>query len=338
MNIFSQAKEKFSVGLDIGSSAIKLVKLKFTKGAVEFCGFRLEPIQAGVSLAHTLRKIAQAEGIKSLNTCLSGPAAIIRYVTFPRMEAKELRQSLKFEASKLIPFPVEEVNLDSYILKQDLADNKMLVMLAAAKKEAINQQLKLTAEAGLKVNIMDIDSIALVNAFTFNYPLENNPQENKAVALLNIGAASTNLNILEGKIPYLSRDIHIASNNINQKIMETLNVDSSAAEKLKIDPDQAKLDTIKPAIESVASSLTREIRTSFDYYESQNASTIGRIFLSGGGSLLKDLKEALSRSLEIKIEYWDPLEKISISSKIDTKDFNVCLSQLAVAIGLALRK
>ncbi|MEI6631863.1 MAG: pilus assembly protein PilM, partial [bacterium] len=203
-------KEKIILSLDIGTSGIKFIKLRFAKEGIELCGFGAEPTQA--DLEPLLKNIAQSQNIKKANISVCGPSSIIRYVNFPKMTAQELAQSLKFEAQKHIPFTVSEVNLDAAILKSDLPDNKMLVMLAAIKKEFLEQRLKLIESAGLHVSNVDIDSVAIINAFNFNYTKEDLPQS-KSIALLNIGSSFSNLSILEDGMPHLSRDIQVAGNN-----------------------------------------------------------------------------------------------------------------------------
>lgn len=97
-------------------------------------------------------------------------------------------------------------------------------------------------------------------------------------------------------------------------------------------------DKINPAIDSVLLQLSAEIRTSFDYYESQNASSVSRILLSGGGSLCPRLKEGLINSLGVEVEYWDPLKQITLSHNIDQSLIKDLGPKLATAIGLALRQ
>lgn len=329
------ATEKISAGLDIGASAVKIASLKRLKdGAIELCGFDLQ--YAGEDLAGALKEIAQMGHLERVNTSVSGPSVIIRYTSFPNLSEDELKQALKFEAQKHIPFSITEVNLDSRILARDLADNKMLVLLAAAKKDFVNQRLKLLEDAGLKVNMLDIDSLALINGFSHNYSGEED-LKTRTVALLNIGASVSNLNILEDGTPRLSRDIYIGGNNFTQKIQETFNIDFKAAEGLKTNPDNARLDKIILAQEAVSSGLANELRVSFDYYESQSASSVSEIFLSGGGSLSRGLKEKLASLTGIKIDYWDPLKKINISGNVDAEKLRQSAVHLPVAIGLALR-
>ena len=325
-------KEKISVGLDIGTSQIKAVKLKSTKDSLEFIGFAQEPvIQQDVLIP--LKKISEAQGINSANIAVSGPAVIIRYLNLTQMTPEELKQSLKFEVEKYIPFSAAEVNTDACIIRSGLPDNKMLVLLAAVKKDFLNQRLKLMQEAGLKVNSVDIDSLAMINAFDFNYSQE---EKTKVVGLLNIGASFSNLNILESGAPVLSRDMQIGGNNLTQKIADIMGIDLKTAENLKINPDKNASAKITSAIDAVLSNLAAEIRTSFDYYESQHASSVDRIILSGGASLSSGLKESLANFLGIGVEYWDPLKKINTAQGVDTSAIKSSSAKFSTAVGLAL--
>jgi len=328
------SKDRYAVGLDIGTHTVKAIKLKITKEATELAGFQMLPLEPG--LKDCLTKIKEALKCDSVNIGFSGGSSVIRYVSFPRMEEPEFRQALKFEAAKYIPFPPDEINLDGVVLKYDLPENKMLVVIAAVKKDFVSSRLKHLEEAGLRVRIADIDSLALSNAFKFNLGAKEDLRQ-KTVALLNIGASISSLDILEAGIPRFSRDIPIAGGSFTQKIADTFNLDLKAAEGLKTNPDKDKLARIDSAIESVVGSFASEIRTSFDYYESQSASTVSKIFLSGGGCFFKGLTEKLSDLLGIEVECWDPLMKLGIVQGFDAEKARSVSSQLAVALGLALR-
>jgi len=327
-------KEKFSLGLDIGTSFIKTVKLKFSKDVIELCGLTIE-LAPQLDLEPALKKVAHTQDTKNVNISVCGPATVIRYVNFPKMNAEEMKQALKFEAEKYIPFATSDVNLDSYILKHDLPDNKMLLLLAAVKKEAINQRLKLVENAGFNVHAIDIDSIAIINAFEHNYGHEENLKD-KAIALLNIGASLTSLNILENNTPRLSRDIHIAGNSIAQKLADNTDSDLKAAEQLIVNAAAENLEKIASATEAITANLAKEIRASFDYYESQSSLAVSKIFLSGGASIIPGIKEILANLVGMEVEYWDPFKKINIAASISQEKLKPIASQLAVAVGLAL--
>jgi type IV pilus assembly protein PilM len=329
-------KEKISVGLDIGTAAIKLVKLTFTNGIPQLCAFNIEPTPVDVTTLLEKYAGSHLQDVKRINISVSGPASIIRYVPFPKMKKEELKAALKFEAEKHIPFAIAEVYLDGCILKEDLPDNKMLVLLAAVKKEALSQRLKCINEAGLRVAVVDNDSLALINAFNFNYSGDQNIK-NKTVALLNIGSSFSNLNILETGVPRFTRDFQFGSHNFTQKIAELLSIDPKGAESFKCNPDQVRMEKIKPAIEMMLSNLANEVRLSFDFYESQSTAAVTKLFLSGAGSLFAGLKDMLTSLLGSEIEYWDPLKNISLSPALDPEKLKAVSPQLAVAVGLALR-
>lgn len=333
---FLKSREKYGQGLDIGTSSVKLIKLKFLKEGFELTDFNLEPISKPEDLSAAIKKITARLDLKKVNLSVSGPAAVIRYLSFPRMQQEELRQALKFEASKHIPFSVDQVNLDAFILKQDAADNKMLVLLAAVKKELVAQRLKLMEDCLLEANTLDIDSLALVNAFNFNYS-GSDGLKGKTVALLNIGAATTNLNIIEDGLPLMSRDINLAGNNFTQKLMGVFGLGYAQAENLKVNPPKEEAEKISQAVEAVATILAGEIRTSFDYYESQSAASVAKIFLSGGMSLFAGLKDMLANLLSIEVQHWNPLKKIALAQNLDAALTGIISGQFAVAVGLAMR-
>ena len=331
---FGKKKEKTPVGLNLGVSSLKMARLKVLQDHVELSSYLIEQNQ--IDVEELLRKIAHSNEVSTVNISVSGQQAIIRYIDFPRMSQFELKQALKFEAQKYMPFPVAEVCLDACILREDLPDNKMRVLLAAVKKEFLSQKLKVLSDAGLDVNIVDIDSLALINAFNYNYSGEES-LKNKAIALLNIGSATSNLNILENYLPSLSRDISVGGNNLTQRIADVFNLDFKGAEELKISADKERAEKVLVAIEPVLTKLAKEVRTSFDYFESRSVTSVERIFLSGGASQYQGLRDSLSAAMGIVVENWDPLRKITLGAGLDPQKVKAVSGQLAVAIGLALR-
>ncbi|HNW39937.1 MAG TPA: pilus assembly protein PilM, partial [Candidatus Omnitrophota bacterium] len=125
--------------------------------------------------------------------------------------------------------------------------------------------------------------------------------------------------------------------SFTKKLMDIFEMDFKSAEELKINPPEDKADKIRFGVESVLNNLASEIRTSFDYYESQNTSNVVKIFLSGGGSKFPGLKEMLGACLGLPVETWDPFKQIKIPDTIDLQRLNKFYGQFNVAVGLALR-
>jgi type IV pilus assembly protein PilM len=326
--------EKISIGLNIGVSTIKLAKLKFGRDKIELIGFAIEPNPLDPD--DTLKKLIQSQSIKTVNISVSGQQAIIRYIELPKMNAQELKQALKFEAQKHIPFPIADVNIDGCIMKDSLPDNKMKVLLAAVKKESLDPKLRQLRSLGIDIGTVEIDSISLINAFNFNY-LDEPELKNKTIGLINIGSATSNLNIVEAGVPMLSRDIPIGGNHFSQRIADSLSVDFKSAESMKMGAEQKQLDKVSTAVEAVLAKLAGEVRTSFDFYESRSVASVEKIFISGGASLYAGFKDMLGGFLGLTVENWDPFKKIVIAPDLDATKVKSIGSQLAVAIGLALR-
>jgi len=333
INMFK--RPKLSIGLDLGSSYIKTVKVEHNLHPLirDFILLKISPQQ---DLSSILKEVLQKINIENfpLNISLSGQNVLCRYVEFPLMKGEEFKSALKFEIGKYIPFSLDQIHFDGTILKEDAKNNKMLVLLTSAKKEYISERLNLIYNLGYTVNLIDVDCLALANCFNFNIALEN-----KSYAVLNIGASYSNLDILESGIPVLSRDIRIAGNEITQRIATDLNCDWENAEKIKIlaSHDESSFQKIKPSLESVLSLLAQEIRISFDYYESQSIFTVEKLYLCGGQTLLTNIAEILTHYLGVKAEIYNPLEGFEFSKDLDSQTLRQVALQFAVVMGLGLR-
>lgn len=327
-------KEKEVIGLDIGSSNLKLIKIKNKEQAFSISAFGIEKNYSDSLKA--IKDLVQRTNTlgRAVNVSLSGPGVVTRYIPFPKMQPEEFHNALKFEAEKHIPFPINEVILDGFILK-DLEEGKMLVLIVAAKKDFAQKRIDLVKNAGLEINLIDINCLALVNSFN-NASILKKEGGVKAVALLDIGATVTNLDILENDIPRFSRDINLGGLDLTKKISEKLSLSLIDAENLKCNP-QSRLEEINTICESVLNNLVTELRLSFDYYESQCASSIEKVYLSGGGSLFSGLDNFLNHMLGIEILRWDPLVNIKIEPGVDEKLLKENSNLLNIAMGLGLR-
>jgi type IV pilus assembly protein PilM len=258
----------------------------------------------------------------------------------PSMNAEELRSATRFEAEKVIPYSIEDVELDSF-KAEDLAGNRMRVVIIAAKKDLIDSELKLVYEAGLEPSILDVDSFALMNAFVNSQTdIEN------VSALVNIGAKKTNLNIIKGACTYLSRDIDIGSANIDKMLSETLSIPEVEAQRIReeklskfselTEPEKKSLEA---PLADVLNRLSDEVRLSFDFYENHYANSVKKIYISGGMTVAPVVLEYLKELLGQEASKWDPLANITVHERISNKDMLQRIKpQLAVAIGLGLRK
>jgi len=343
-------KGKGSIGLDLGSSYIKTVMLKESKGSYELEQFDIHPLPPelivdgaiidSLRLADSIKEMIKKAALKTKDAviAISGHSSvIIKRISLPEMSEEELSESIKFEAEQYIPFDIEDVNLDFQILGPKEEPGQMDVVLVAVKKDIINEYIAVVKEAGLSPIIVDIDSFALENMFGINYEIE--PEKN--IALLNIGASTINMSILKGGISVFTRDSSLGSNLQTEALQREFNISYENAEKLKrgepvenISPESAA-----PIIESASEEILSEIVRSFDYYRSTTVhEDISEVILSGGCALMSNFTAMIAEKTRVETRVAEPFRNIKIPKKFDTAYIEQMGPMMAVAVGLALRK
>ncbi|MFC1806850.1 type IV pilus assembly protein PilM [Candidatus Omnitrophota bacterium] len=338
---FPSKKEdkNIQIGIDIGKNFIKSASMSHSGIKPKLVNFSIKPVGDNVAKAI---KDAHAD----LNTpktrvtsSISGPSVIVRYIEMPSMNEEELKSAIQFEAEKVIPFNIKDIILD-FAKMEDLEGNRMRVLIAAAKKDLVDIQVKMINEAGLEPAIFDIDSFAILNAFDIT-----GIDKDKVCGLLNIGAKRSNLNIVKGGISYLSRDIEVGGNAVAKIIAESLSISAEEAQK-SMEEKLSKINELSEedkqlivgSLTDAFSSLSDEVRLSFDYYENQYASSVDKIYLSGGMSESETIKNLLKENLGRETSKLDLLSGIDIAEGLDKGALEKSISQLAVAVGLALRR
>lgn len=336
---------KVSIGLDIGSYSIKAVQLKRLKDACELVAYAIEPIQDGAgpgsgappavgSQTASLKKLFDKGFFVTdkVRISVSGPKVISRYVPFPRMTEQELKEALKFEAERYIPFKADEIVLDYIYDPSDIKNDKLFVMLIAAKKDLVNEKIALVTDAGLKVEAVDIDPFCIVNTYLFS-----NPKPDANVAFLNIGESISNIVLVSGNRVHLVRDVEIGGTKMVEALSKIFAITSEDARKLLVSPADKEAD-IFSGIKGPLEALSGELRVSFDYFESQFERTVDKLYLTGGISRFKTITGQLKERFGIEVLGWDPAASVSIGSSIDKDKLIQVSGELAVAIGLALRR
>jgi type IV pilus assembly protein PilM len=343
------AKKKEIIGIDIGSSSVKLVQLKEQKGVytLQNVGILPLPLEAIVdntlmdssSIVETIKKLIKSLNIRVRDAAcsVSGNSVIIRKISLPAMPSEELEEQIHWEAEQYIPFDINDVNIDFQILAPDMQDpSKMDVLLVASKKEIINDYLAVFNEAGVNLCVVDVDSFAIQNAFELNYEME--PE--KVTALINIGASMMNLNIIKKEISLFTRDVQMGGNLYTEEIQKQFGVSIEEAERIKVTgeaSDQAKLtDTISRVNETLA----MEMRRSLDFYNTTaGEGKINEVFISGGGAKTPMLVEAVKNRLGLPVEVIDPFRSIKYNEKEFDPDYLKEIGPLvSVAVGLATRR
>ena len=228
MALFRKAPEIF--GLDIGSSAVKVVQLResgttYRLAALGAASLPPDVIADGTikdppTVVDAIRSAVAKAGVKTSGTAIAicGRELIIKKVQIPQVPAKEVHDVVQLEAEHHIPFAIEEVFLDYHSVGQH--DGVMDLILVAVKKSKVLEYAAVVEEAGLVPTIVDVDSFALGNQFELNYPDERN----EAVALIDIGASIMKTNVVRGGSTIFARDIPFGGNNYTQAIAQQLRI------------------------------------------------------------------------------------------------------------------
>ena len=338
-------KKKSILGLDIGTSWVKAVELFDTGGNFQLTGFSMAKVQSQEDVRGAVREALRKGGFKTKRvvTAVSGRSVIVRYVSMPQMSDEDLQSAIRFEADKYIPFEVEEVVLDCQKLEENVekaesGDREMKVLLVAVKRSLIDEHVAMLQELSLLPSIIDVDSFALGNAFELtNLNSVEMEDEDRVMALIDIGAFKTNINVLKGHTSYFTREVYLAGNDFSDAISRRLGVDMQEAEALKVNPGD-KIAEVEEAVLPALDDLGNEIHLSFDYFENQFDREVDQVYISGGSAGLPGLEKSFQRIFDRAIEFWDPMRDVVIKGdQVDTAMLKASAPQLAIAVGLASR-
>jgi type IV pilus assembly protein PilM len=341
---------KNCVGLDVGSSAVKVVQLKQVKRGFQLVNFGIEPVPPqSIVDGSVMNSGAVAEAIsalfqklrirqKEVGLAISGHSVIIKKITVPSMTEDELEEQITWEAEHHIPFAKDsDVEVDYQILSHQAGQNQMEVLLVAAKKEVVSDYTALVREVQLSPVVVDVAAFSLQNCFELNY---GNSKE--TIALLNVGASISTINIVSGGVSTFTRDITIGGNSFTEEIQKQLNVGYEEAEAYKCGGtagDEVVPQEVDEILRQQAEVMAGEFQRSFDFYlATTSEGNIDRIYLSGGSARVPALRRAIEARARIPLEVLDPFRGIAVdSARFDTDYIQLQAPMAAIAVGLALR-
>jgi type IV pilus assembly protein PilM len=348
------ARGKPTIGLDIGSSMVKIVQLKEGKKGYRLVNFGMvalppEAIVDGAlmnttAIVEVIKELLASTKIKGkeVSIGLSGHSVIIKKIALPVMSQEELEESIHWEAEQYIPFDINDVNVDVTILNpQSTVAGQMDVLLVAAKKEMIHDYSAVVQEAGLTPVVVDVDVYALQNAFELNYDLPLS----ETVVLCNVGASTTNMNVISNGISAFTRDISMGGNQLTEEIQKQLNVSLEEAEALKVggahtgETDSVIPQEVEKIIQTVSANMALELQRSIDFYTATSAdSKIARVYICGGTAKIPSLQKVLESRLGIPVELLDPFRKIEIEKGLFNPEYLREVAPIAaISVGLGIR-
>ena len=342
-------------GLDIGSSSLKLAEVRAVGRGYQLLNAGMTPLPPDAIVEGAIMNAsAVVEAIRSLlGTCkprtrnvatsVSGHSVIIKKISLPNMSREELAQSIQWEAEQYVPFNIHDVNLDYQIIspratgKEETSD-QMSVLLVAAKKDLVEDYAALLREAGLRPVIIEVDSFAVENMYEANYEGE----EDDLIAIFNMGASVTNINVFKNGVSLFTRDIHFGGNQFNEEIQKELHLGYREAEQLKLggSGQEASQIEVQEILGRITEALLNEVQRSLEFFAATSGDQrINKVVLCGGCSCLPGLVEKTEERLGIPVELADPFRKVTADPSRWKPDYLRGIAPfMGVSMGLAIRR
>jgi type IV pilus assembly protein PilM len=344
-------KKDHLVGLDIGSSFIKVAELKVSKKGKILKKFGVAPVPSGAivegriidmeGVANAIRTLFKSQKIKEKNVAIStgGNSVVIKTITTGKVPEKELHSTIHSEAEQYIPYDIDDVNIDYQILgESEFSLDQMNVLLVAVKKDLVAEYIDLLSLAGLTPRIIDVDTFALQNI----YEVLPDSDAEKVTLLVDVGASKTSLNILKGNISLMMRDNVSGTDQILEELSGQLDISIEEAENMVSDGnnDEKESKTIAEISQRIASSWCSEIcEVVYTFQTSNNDMKVEKVVLSGGGGFVEGFSDNLKSELNVEVVGIKPFEGLILDGKRFPNSFISGVGlQAPIALGLALRR
>jgi type IV pilus assembly protein PilM len=343
-------KSKLAVGLDIGSSSIKLLKLQQKPGGYLLKAMGIKELPFGAITTDEIKDrdavifdiqnlVDQTDPkIKEVVISISGHGVITDKFTMDKKTGAEAEQAILFEAEQRSPFDVEDVTMDYHVIRYDNEADKMEILLVAARNEFLKNILDLVFDAGLKPVLVDTDSFAVLNSYEINYDMD----PSKVTALINIGFENTNIIFLKDGVYHSTRDVSNGIRLISEAVSREFRLNQElTAKALKGEMDSSiDQDMFKATVATTFEELTAGIEVAVSYFKSSSGSEkLDWIVLSGGGALVPYLPELMQNKLNIPVEIFNPLRNIEYDPDMFFEHQPEKVAPLlAVPMGLAARR
>ncbi len=325
------------LGIDIGTADIKIAQITHGKqkvldtyGIVNL-SYQITTHDSDTVIQKTaeiLKNLLVQAEVTTKRAVISLPnsAVFTSVIEMPKMPDKELEQSLQFEAKKYVPLPTSEVILSWSVIEDDEKNNSQHILLTAVPKHIRESYLKLFSLAGLQLEIIEIEALALIRSLVFDNTANN--------VIIDIGAKTTGINFVRNGYLQLSRSLNIGGDTITHRIAEVLNISEIRAEQFKKDFGISEAAFLPEAIQPILDTIKNEVRQLLTIYKARNI-VVNKITLVGGGATLPGLIDFFN-DLGTTVELGNPLQAVTYPDSVAPvlKRFSL---HLPVAIGLALR-
>lgn len=350
MGLFSLSSSKAFLGVDIGTSGIKIVELKKEGKRAKLLSYGFSECEDAETspnwmndndeIAKIINDIHKRAGMSSRKAVSALPAFSVftSVLTLTNIDKKDIPSAINWEAKKVIPLPLEEMVLDWVKVEDEsvIDENKKTVkiLLTGAPKTLVEKYLGIFRAAGIQLVSLETETLSSIRSLMGN--------DKSIIMQVEIGTNTTDISMVERGIPVLSRSIDVGGQTITKSIGKSLNIGMNRAEQFKYDLGISSLgnteaDVIPKTIIETLSPIINEIKYTLNLYQNKSSQPIEKIMLSGGGSLLINFSNYLSQALNQKVVVGDPWSRISYPVDLGPllKEIG---PRMSVAVGLALRE
>lgn len=344
---FAKRRED-AVGIDIGIGSIKMAEVVMRSDKLFLKKMAISDVPPSVvkdgmivdedTLVDTLQRMASRNGFagRQVSAALGGRSLFIREVTFPRMTFSELRQAIRWDLEKYVPFSPDQLYFDFWVIGPGLTEFELRVLLVAVPRDVTDSLVRVLKKAGLKPVAIDIEPLAIQRTL---------PETNDCM-LIDIGSAISQVSLFQQGSPVFTRNIPIGGNQLTETMMDSMEISREEAELFKqrgeeyfSEPgNEAGKTSVKNQLDRIVGELAGEVRRTLEYYQVQNRNAdISQVFITGGGAKLGQLPEKLAQILELPVSLHDPLATLELPSSFNLQYLRGVGPRMSVAVGLAMR-
>ena len=352
LSIFNPSNRPL-IGLDISSSAVKMVELsRVDKGGAKVEGYVIEPLPRDAlvdgkivnieSIADTIRKALRRMGtnVKLVAMALPSAAVITKKIILPaNLREQDMEVQVESEANQYIPFALEEVNLDFQVIGPSPGNpDEVEVLLAASRKEMVEDRVACAEASGLKAWVMDMDAYAVQAAFELVVEQLPDNGKDQCIALVDVGASVTNVTVMRNEQSIYNREQAFGGNLLTQEVVRAYGMSIEEAEVAKRAgslPDNYEREILAPFLESLAQEVSRALQF---FFTSTQYTQVDHIVLAGGCATLPNVCEAVFSHTQVDTVIANPFTKMSVSAKVKAQALRTDAPSLLTACGLALRR
>ncbi len=344
-------RKKIMLGLDISSSAVKLLELSEQNDRFRVEGYSVEPIPPNSvvektitdieSVGETIRRAVRRSGTKATSAAVAvaGSAVITKTIAMPAtLSDDELANQIELEADQYIPYPIEEVALDFEVIGLTEHNSDMVdVLLAACRSENVDSRVAAVELGGLTADVVDVEAYALENAVAL---IASQLPENgfdRTIAIIDIGATMTTLNVLRDQRIIYTREQVFGGSQLTEEIQRRFGLSYEEAGLAKRQgglPDNYGPEVLEPFKEAMSQQVSRALQF---FFSSSQHNSIDHIVLAGGCASIQGADEMIAERVGISTSIANPFSSMSLSPKVNAQALSDDASALMIACGLALR-